>query len=101
MPEKPTKMNLSKLNYVSSFHHNPMIPLWIDITLKKATAINPQMRYEQLSEFIYDLKHPNPAALTGTSHLPLAQKNPLIFWKAVASLLLISNFVLAYFLIQS
>lgn len=101
MPEKPTKMNLSKLNYVSSFHHDPMIPLWIDITLKKATTINPQMRYAQLSEFIYDLKHPNPAALTGTSHLPLAQKNPLIFWKAIASLLLISNFVLAYFLIQS
>ncbi len=53
------------------------------------------MRYEQLSEFIYDLKHLTPTALTGTSHLPLAQKNPLIS-EAIASLLLIGNFVLAY-----
>ncbi len=93
MPDKPNKMNLSKLDYVPSFQKNAMVPVWIDEALRKATSIAPQMRYEEISEFIQDLAKPNPAFLKAV-HSPMIEKNPLVFWKIVAGLLLLSNFYL-------
>ena len=98
MPEKPNKMNLSKLEYMPSFHKNVMVPQWIDGALKKATSVAPQPRYEALSEFIYDLSTPNPEFLKSSDMLPLIERNPLIFWKTVSGLLLLSNLVLLYFI---
>ncbi len=98
MPEKPNKMNLSKLEYVPSFHNNPMVPVWIDGALKKATAMNPQARYEDLFEFLHDLNTPNKEFLKGHCALPVAQKNPVFFWKTIAGLLLLSNLVSLYYL---
>lgn len=37
----------------------PKFPIWIDETLKKALSVNPDNRYNEISEFIYDLYHPN------------------------------------------
>ncbi len=98
MPEKPTKINLSKLEYVPSFYKNPMVPIWIDGALKKATSLNPQSRYEALSEFIHDLSTPNPQFLKTKDKRPLTQRNPLIFWKILAAILALSNFFLIYLL---
>ena len=97
MPEKPNKMNLAKLQYVPSIHLNPMVPQWIDGALKKATCINPLGRYEAISEFIYDLSTPNPDFLKASEFVPLIERNPLIFWKSVSALLLLSNLILLYF----
>lgn len=97
MPEKPNKINLAKLKYVSSFHKNTMVPHWIDGALRKATLIEPQARYEALSEFIYDLSHPNKAFLKSADNLPLIDRNPLVFWKTLAGLLFLSHLVLLYF----
>ncbi|MCK5122306.1 MAG: serine/threonine protein kinase, partial [Methylococcales bacterium] len=98
MPEKPNKINLAKLKYVPSFHKNAMVPYWIDGALRKATLIEPQGRYEALSEFIYDLSNPNKAFLKSADSLPLIERNPLVFWKTMAGLLFLSNLVLLYFL---
>jgi serine/threonine protein phosphatase PrpC len=100
MPEKPDKMNLTKLHYVPSFHHNSMVPIWIDGALKKATAITPQFRYDDLSEFLYDLSTPNPRFLSAEEAIPLLQRNPLLFWKVLSIMLLITNLVLLYFLVD-
>ena len=100
MPEKPNKINLSKLKYVPSFHKNTMVPLWIDGALKKATSIAPQARYEALSEFIFDLSTPNSEFLKSTDSLPIIERNPVLFWKVVSTLLLFSNLVLLYFVNQ-
>jgi hypothetical protein len=59
-----------------------MVPVWIDGALKKATAINPELRYDHLSEFIHDISTPNPQFLTGDEHVPLMKNNPLLFWKS-------------------
>jgi len=99
MPEKPNKMNLAKLHYVPSFHHNAMVPIWIDGALKKATAITPQFRYDDLSEFLYDLSTPNPKFLSTEEAIPLIQRNPLLFWKALSAILLLTNLVLLYLLV--
>ncbi|MFI3158238.1 MAG: bifunctional protein-serine/threonine kinase/phosphatase [Methylococcaceae bacterium] len=99
MPEKPNKMNLAKLHYVPSFHHNAMVPIWIDGALKKATAIIPQFRYDDLSEFLYDLSTPNPKFLSAEEAIPLIQRNPLLFWKGLSAILLFTNLVLMYLLV--
>lgn len=95
-PEKPNKMNLAKLSYISSFHHNAMVPEWVDGALKKATSIAMQTRYDELSEFLYDLNHPNPHFLTNSSRAPLMERNPIIFWKLLSGFLFMLNIYWAY-----
>jgi serine/threonine protein kinase len=101
MPEKPTKTNLSKLVYVPSRYCNEMVPVWVDGALKKATAINPDFRYESLSEFLYDLSTPNAAFLKADAFVPLIQRNPLLFWKSFCAFLVFSNLVSLYYLVYS
>ncbi|MFZ2727468.1 MAG: protein kinase [Methylococcaceae bacterium] len=92
-PEKPNKVNLAKLHYVPSFYCNDMIPPWLDGALKKATALNPVLRYETLSEFLYDLSTPNPAFLKNSDFIPLIERNPLVFWKVTTLILLLTNLI--------
>ncbi len=101
MPEKPSSGYFTNLRYVPSFHHNPMIPHWIDGALKKATAIAPQTRYEELSEFLYDLNNPNPDFLRPEHNLPLIQRNPLRFWQGLSVILVITNLIVLYRLIKA
>ncbi|MGH8551397.1 MAG: protein kinase domain-containing protein [Methylococcales bacterium] len=100
MPEKPDRAKLAKLKVVPSIHRNPMVPVWVDGALNKALSINPERRYEDLSEFIHDLRHPNPLFLA-TPNLPLIQRNPLAFWQSLAALLALGNLILIYLLAHS
>jgi eukaryotic-like serine/threonine-protein kinase len=98
MPEKPSQGFLANLRYVPSFHHNPMVPIWIDGALKKATAIAPHTRHDDLSEFVYDLNTPNPSFMRPEDSIPLLQRNPLRFWQGLSAILIIINLVLLYLL---
>ncbi len=71
------------LTYHPAAAHNPMVPLWMDAVLRKALSIRIESRQEVMSEFIHNLRHPDPTFLT-TGPLPFAQRNPLLFWKLVA-----------------
>lgn len=79
-----------RLQYRSARDFNPMVPVWMDATLKKALSISPELRYEAFSEFIYDLEHPNPAFLE-KSYVPLAQRNPLRFWQGLCLVLVLGQ----------
>ena len=79
-----TRSQQWKLRYTSAAHHNPDIPEWIDGALKKAVHIDPYKRYDALSEFEYDLRNPNKSFVR---HVPLSERNPLLFWK-ITSLIL-------------
>jgi len=72
-----------KLAYTSARTHDPSIPAWVDCALRKALHIDPRRRYEDVSEFVYDLHHPNGAFLERT-RTPLIERSPLLFWKAVS-----------------
>jgi len=98
MPEKPNRVNLAKLNYVPSFHRNTLVPAWIDGALRKATNITPQARYEEISEFLYDLTTPNPLFLNDAESIPLIEKNPVVFWKGLSAVLLLINIASLYLL---
>jgi hypothetical protein len=69
------------------------IPAWVDDAIRKAVHPDPLQRYEEISEFIYDLHHPNREFLHKTRP-PLIERNPVVFWKAV-------SFVLALLLVIS
>ncbi|WP_338040214.1 serine/threonine protein kinase [Methylocucumis oryzae] len=101
MTTRADAMKLAKLRYTPSIHHNPMVPIWIDGALQKATAINPQLRYNDLSEFLYDLTTPNHAFFSSKEAIPLLERNPLRFWQGVSLLLLVVNIVLVYQLVKS
>ncbi|TYL48749.1 bifunctional protein-serine/threonine kinase/phosphatase [Marinomonas sp. IMCC 4694] len=72
-----------RLNYRSLITEETEFPVWIDDALQKALHINPLKRYEEVSEFIYDLHHPNQAFLHRTQR-PLIQRNPVVFWQSVS-----------------
>ncbi len=75
-----------RLRYQPAPQFNPMVPVWMDGALKKALQISPELRYEALSEFVWDLAHPNPAFLD-KSLVPLVQRNPLRFWQCTSAVL--------------
>lgn len=83
-----TKAAQRRLIYRSLLDDERDIPAWFDETLKKATQPDPDKRYQELSEFVYDLSHPNEAYLRRTRQ-PLLERHPLVFWKTVSLLLLI------------
>ncbi len=76
--------NLKRVRYRPAQDFNPEVPLWVDKALQKAVHIQPQRRYDSLSEFVYDLAHPNPAFLE--EDMPLLERNPLAFWRGLALL---------------
>ncbi len=92
-----TVRDFSMLEYVPVSVHNPLVPNWIDGALEKAVSIHPDNRYEALSEFVADLKHPNPRFL-GAEGLPLIERNPLLFWRSLSLVLAVAVVVLAVLL---
>ncbi len=86
----------NKLNYSPAYHHNPLVPVWMDGAIKRAVQVDSRKRYEVISEFVFDLSHPN-SLYADESALPLVERNPLLFWKTISGLLLAGLLVsLAY-----
>ncbi|MHB1333639.1 MAG: protein kinase domain-containing protein [Sulfuriferula sp.] len=83
-----TKSAQNKLKYDSVLDDDREIPGWIDDVLRKAVHPNPYKRYEELSEFLFDLRHPNQAFLN-KKRPPLMERNPAAFWKSVSFILAI------------
>ncbi len=82
-----------RLRYVAASELNPVVPDWMDAALAKAVAIDPAKRYDELSEFIYDLAHPNPA-LHGVEPRPLLQRGSVRVWQAISAALALALLVL-------
>lgn len=85
-----------KLVYRSVLDDRREIPAWIDAVLKKATHPDPLRRHAELSEFVYDLRHPSPAYLR-QARPPLLERSPVAFWRTVA---LVLAAVVVYLLVK-
>ena len=81
-----TLREMSSLIYTPASRFNPLVPTWVDGALKKALSLGPELRYEVLSEFLVDLKHPNELFLESGS-MPLMQRDPVRFWKGLSLVL--------------
>jgi hypothetical protein len=71
------------------------IPGWIDGVLEKAVHPDPDRRYESLSEFVYDLRHPNKVFLKSTGRA-LLERHPVLFWKSMSLVLALLLFALFF-----
>jgi serine/threonine protein phosphatase PrpC len=92
--------DFARLVYTPAFHHNPSVPLWVDGALQKAVQLKSQERYEVLSHFVEDLRHPNPEFLRH-DRKPLIERNPLLFWKACTGILVVVVVILLVRLLGS
>jgi serine/threonine protein kinase len=88
-----TRAALRRLEYDSLLDEQRDIPRWVDAALRKAVRPEPLERYEALSEFVHDLRHPNAELLRSA---PLIERNPVTFWKCVSALLLAALLVLLF-----
>lgn len=77
--------HIQKLTYVPATKYNPLVPTWMDKAIEKAVNPRYDSRYSALSEFLLDLKRPNPNWIAPRD-LPWIEKNPLRFWQTCAGL---------------
>lgn len=81
-----TRAAQRKLRYRTVLADDREIPAWIDGVLRRALHPDPARRYEELSEFVYDLRHPNARYLS-RGYVPLLERNPVAFWRGLALIL--------------
>lgn len=83
-----TRAAQRKLNYATVLDDERTIPAWVDSAIRKAVHPDPYKRYTEVSEFVYDLRHPTREFLSKTRP-PLLERNPILFWKGVSLILAI------------
>lgn len=88
-----TRAAQRKLGYQSVLDDHQEIPAWVDDAIKKAVHPDPHKRYNEMSAFIYDLRHPSKAFLSKTRP-PLIERKPILFWQSVSFLLFVTVLVL-------
>jgi serine/threonine protein phosphatase PrpC/aminoglycoside phosphotransferase len=86
MAQARTRAQQRSAPYMSALEGDHGIPAWIDGVLRKAVHPDPAKRYEELSELVYDLRHPNETFLKSAT-APLIERNPLLFWKGLSFVL--------------
>ena len=74
---------------------NPLIPPWLDAVILRACAIKPERRYAHYSELLFDLSHPQKVRPWHPEHMPLIERNPVLFWKMAAIFFAVLSFALA------
>ncbi len=82
-----TKAAQKKLKYQPVKKDEREIPVWVDGAIRKAVHPDPEKRYEELSEFMFDLRHPNTEFLR-EGRPPLLERDPVVFWKSVSFILM-------------
>ena len=81
------RMEQRRLKYRPlAFYDDLNIPIWVDETIRKAVHPEAGKRYQELSEFSYDLRHPNKHYLR-KQRAPLLERDPVLFWQILSVLL--------------
>ena len=73
------RSELAKLTYRSAQDDDRGVPSWVDGAIRKAVAPDPAKRHEALSEFVFELRHPNPRYLE-RAHVPWSKAASLHVW---------------------
>ena len=90
-----TRAGQNKLKYRSVLNDERAIPAWVDDVLRKTLYPSTIKRYEELSEFTHDLRHPNKAFLN-KDRPPLLERDPALFWEGVS--FVFASLLLSYWL---
>lgn len=73
---------------------NAAIPPWFESVVLRAIEADPEHRYQNFSEMAYDLENPLRVAAHYRKNAPLLERNPLLFFKVLCAVLLVTNLVL-------
>jgi serine/threonine protein kinase len=66
----------------------PDLPGWLDQVISRAVAVNPDERFNDVLELVFELEHGAMRALPlAAEPRSIYQRNPLAFWKVTAALL--------------
>ena len=79
-----------KLRYRSALDDSREIPAWVDGALRRAVEPDPARRYGELSEFMFDLRHPNGKYDADAASASLLERNPLLFWQCLCAALAVA-----------
>lgn len=82
-----------RLAYRSARDEERAVLAWVDEAIRRAVHPDPWKRYAEVSEFVYDLHHPNPAFVS-RNRVPLLERHPETFWKGVSIILALIVLVL-------
>jgi hypothetical protein len=93
--EMPHDGGPSRMAYKPACYRNPAVPQWMDGALRKAVHRDPKRRYQEISELVHDLPHPN-AGLIDQTPRPLLERDPVAFWRTTTVLLLVLVFYLLF-----
>jgi serine/threonine protein phosphatase PrpC len=78
-----TRAEQRRLHYRSVLDESRDIPAWVDAALEQALSIDPSRRHVEVSDFIEDLRRPNPRH-SGDRPRALLDRAPNRVWKSVA-----------------
>jgi serine/threonine protein phosphatase PrpC len=95
VPRARTPAAQRRLRYRPARDEAGALPAWVDEALRKALHPDPSRRYAELSEFVFDLHHPNRDFLS-RHRTPLLARDPLRFWKALSLALGLIVLILVY-----
>ncbi len=84
-PRLQTRAQLRRLHYRPARDRRPDLPPWVDAALRRAVHPAPGKRYAVGSEFMQDLRVPNPDLVARRT--PWVERDPVLFWKALSLLL--------------
>jgi serine/threonine protein phosphatase PrpC len=60
---------------------NPNVPPWLEAVLLRALSARPERRYQNYSEMLFELEHPEQVAPFYAEDLPLLERDPLRFYR--------------------
>lgn len=86
--------DLARLYYREIRYEQPAFPAWVDAAIARAVHPQAEKRYGSPSEFIHDLRAPNPL-LARQAQMPLLQRNPVLFWRGLSLILALIILILA------
>lgn len=69
--------------YTAAYEYNPLVPFWLDGTIKKGLRFDPSKRHGDVSELLHELQHPNPK-YKNIRKQTLVEKNPERFWQIIS-----------------
>jgi serine/threonine protein phosphatase PrpC len=78
---------------------NPKVPLWLENIIAKAIAPDESRRYQNYSEMIYELEHPEKVKAFYAKDTPILERNPILTCKIGFIMMLIINAILFFIII--
>ncbi|HEV2609193.1 MAG TPA: bifunctional protein-serine/threonine kinase/phosphatase [Noviherbaspirillum sp.] len=79
--------------------YRPDVPVWLENVVLKAVARDPSDRFETAEEFLLALERGAANPLPGLPATPLAKRDPLSLWRAVAVMSIVMNLLLLYLIV--